>query len=377
MLTLASLSFFAFGMLLVLLGANQAELSSAFALDLTGSGFLGATLALGMGVGVVLAGPFADRAPHRPLYIGACVVTALGLFAIDAQRGYLGMVLICISIGLGAGFYETILNTAIVNTAREHAASKLALVHAAVTAGAGLGPIVVRWSLQYGPWTQIFHVLGWFHVALALLALRPLWTPARVSHVPAVSKAFILRPALVALSFSAFAYVGVESGLTLFLVPWAHSRADVQSAGQWAISSFWIGLLVGRLTLTRWPARRGLQLLAASGLVAALVVCAGTGFTLAPLALVSALAGIALGPVFPLVMSLVALRFQRQSGTAMGIVAACGAAGGFVVPWLVGALGDAFGMPAAMTMLGMLALLISVPALALSRREAPRDAAVV
>ena len=46
-------SFVAFGLGLVLVGANQAELSRQLGVQLAGSGMLAAALSLGLGVGVV------------------------------------------------------------------------------------------------------------------------------------------------------------------------------------------------------------------------------------------------------------------------------------------------------------------------------------
>ena len=65
MLPLGFTAFLAFGVVLVLLGASQADLAEALSLDLARSGLLGSVLALGIGVGVVGAGPLFDRYPRR------------------------------------------------------------------------------------------------------------------------------------------------------------------------------------------------------------------------------------------------------------------------------------------------------------------------
>jgi MFS family permease len=83
MLYLGAASFFTFGIVLVLLGASQADVARDLGLDLAGSGVLGATLAIGIGVGVFVAGPLCDRFSRRPLFIGACALSASSLLAID------------------------------------------------------------------------------------------------------------------------------------------------------------------------------------------------------------------------------------------------------------------------------------------------------
>ena len=63
---LALASFLAFGALLVLYGANSSELIDSLSLDYADLGLLGSMLSLGLGVGIILAGPMIDRLPRRP-----------------------------------------------------------------------------------------------------------------------------------------------------------------------------------------------------------------------------------------------------------------------------------------------------------------------
>jgi fucose permease len=313
-----------------------------------------------------LAGPFADRFAHRPLFMIACLLAALGLLGCDVSRGYTGTVLLLLLSGLGCGCYSTIINTAVVERYAERSTASLALVHSAATAGAGVGPLLIRWSLAHGPWTQAFHALGFVHLGLfAVAALGGGFPRAAARSDAAPPRHRAAGAPLLAFGAVAFAYVGVENGLTLFAVPWAASRAEPESIGQWAISSFWIGLLIGRLGIALRPPRRGLQLLAAGGLFGALIVSTSSALGLGPLVLVTGLAGVALGPIYPLMLSLVAQRYPAQRGTTLGLVAGIGAAGGFSIPWLIGAAGDALGIDAALSLLGAETLLISIAALTL------------
>ncbi len=66
MLPLGFSAFLAFGVLLVLVGANQADLARDLSLDLARTGLLGSGLAAGLGIGVMAAGPLFDRYPRRP-----------------------------------------------------------------------------------------------------------------------------------------------------------------------------------------------------------------------------------------------------------------------------------------------------------------------
>jgi fucose permease len=199
--------------------------------------------------------------------------------------------------------------------------------------------------------------------------------------------------ALVAIAVATCAYVGLENGATLYAVPWAASLGDAKAMGQWSISSFWGGLLIGRLWLVALGARReaqirgaraeaardasrevGLPLLAVCGAAGAVIVCAGALLARGPLVIVTTLAGIALGPVYPLAMTLVARRAPNAAGTALGLVGSAGAAGGFAIPWLAGAVGDRFGVQPAVTLLGLHGFVVAGAAIALMRWEAGQQA---
>jgi fucose permease len=410
-LRLGSATFFTFGIVLTLLGSTQAEMARDLGLDLTASGFLGAVLALGIGAGVLVAGPLVDRFARAPLFAGACVLSAAAMFGVDSSRGYAQVVALLVVIGLGCGFYDTLVNVVVVERAGVRGASALAIVHSSATLGAAVGPLLVRFGLSHGHWSGVFHALGWVHLGLAVAGVGlggsrpgvgegagagtrtgtrtststgtnrdvlPLPLTPAGTRTTTFGRSLVLgatlaaAPALLALGFVAFAYVGVENGLTIFAVPWASHLAESERAGQWSISAFWSGLLIGRLSLVIARSERGLQLLAACGIAGAAVVCGCSAFELGPLVLVMTLAGLAMGPVYPVTIALAAQRVPAAAGTALGLVAASGACGGFAIPWLVGAVGDAIGIRPALTLLGAHGLLITIAALALAKRDASK-----
>ena len=78
--------------------------------------------------------------------------------------------------------------------------------------------------------------------------------------------------------------------------------------------------------------------------------------------------GIALGCVYPLAVALVGERFPDARGMATGLTAGAGALGGFVVPWLHGAIGDRFGVGIAVASLACWSLAVGGAALLVQRR---------
>jgi fucose permease len=376
-LLLGLTSFFTLGVVLVLLGVNQAEMARDLSLDLADSGFLGAVLALGLGVGVTCAGPLVDRLRSRPIFVCACLLTSFALCTVQANMSYARTVAHVALFGAGCGGYDTVLNVAVFDRFRVRAASALAALHASATAGAALGPWLIAWLTAGGHWSRTFHVLGVIYLAFAVWGAltkfpdRPTHDSDRSSH----RVASVLSPALFALAAIAFAYVGVENGLTMFAVPWAQSHDGAEAIGRSGISALWLGLFIGRLLLALQRRSIGAPLLVVCGLTACAILCTASALSLTALVWILGATGLALGPVYPVMISLAARRFPNALGTASGLVAGAGAAGGFALPWCCGAIGDAFGMRAAVTTIGGSALLIAVAALALARSELPRTAA--
>lgn len=336
-LALGFSAFVVFGVVLVLVGANQAELARTLDLDLARSGLLGAALALGAGLGITGAGPIVDRVPRRPLFVTSLVASGVALLTIDAEVRFGRAFAHVLALGAAAGFYDTLLNAVAIqpDAARtpQQLARRLAFLHAGATLGAMLGPPLAAWLATTAPagephWLRSFHATGLAMLALAAWALFvALPAPQRRRARTHIAPGSLLSPSLLALSLVGFSYVGVETALTVFAVPWAGSYGLSPARGQLAISAFWSGLLAGRLAMLGAGRSLGIRFLIAAGSTGAALLAAAILAGVGRIELVMALVGLALGAVYPAMIGLTGERFPAASGTAAGIVAGAGALG--------------------------------------------------
>lgn len=367
MLAFGFASFLAFGLVLVLVGANQAQLEHDLGLTLAQTGLLSSALALGLGVGVVGAGPLFDRYARRPLFTGSMLLAAAALLSMQRDMDFDRWLVHLAFVGVGIGSYDTLLNAAVVQQFADRSARPMSILHAAATLGAVSGPLLAGLFASQGHWISSFHWAGGAHVALAVAALfTPLPAPDRKATVDDG------RPparwlALLPFAVIAFAYVGVEAALTVFAVPYAEYLELPQARGRYAISALWLGLLCGRLAILGLRAALDARVLFWAGAAGALVLVAGTLSPLSSLEVTLFLAGVALGCVYPLMITLAGLAFPHALGTAAGLAAGAGALGGFAIPWLTGSLGDANGVGIAIASLAAWSALIAVAALAARR----------
>jgi fucose permease len=384
---LAFASFLAFGALLVLFGANSSELIDALGLGYADLGLLGSCLSLGLGVGIVIAGPLVDRWARRPLFAAACASVAAACLALGPETDFRGLLASTIVIGFGAGFYETVLNALIVETHADAAPRRLVFIHSAATLSAALTPIFFDALRHPGPifealalrglpdlaWHDTFRFAGVLHlllIAAAWLVSMPSsrrGTRASENGAEPVSED---RVAFVAICLATFAYVGVESALTLFVAD--HARTDLgldASRAARTISGFWSGLLIGRLAVGLSPRAPGAGTTALLAAIASAIVASfGLGW-LSPPELAMAGAGFFLGGVFPVMIGLAGRALPSHAGLAVGLAGGLGSLGGFVVPWITGGIAGRGGLPGAIASLsGWLGLLVLGAAIVRLRR---------
>jgi len=375
---LALAAFFCFGIVLVIVGANQAGLERDLGLDLAQTGLLAATLSLGIFAGVVGAGPLYDRFPRRPLFVAACTIAGAGFLAIGADTPFAGICALLAVIGLGTGGYDTLFNASIVERFGESAAKPMSIMHAATTIGAVLCPALVAAIASRWHWTRSFHLIGMAHLLLAVVstAVRfpaPTSAPKRALQHAAFhterNRRTIDVARLLPFALIAFAYVGLEGTLTVFAVPYATDGLSLSTArGQAGISAFWFGLLIGRLAPLLLPIRLEAPALVVAGLAGALVL--GGGVALAEdIEVTLGLCGVATGCVYPVMISLVGQRFPRARGTAAGLAAGAGAIGGLTIPWLTGIVGDGFGIASAIATMTLWSVVITIGGFAAGRPE--------
>lgn len=382
MFRLGLAAFFCFGLVLVVLGANQAGLERDLGLDLSETGLLAAMLALGLLIGVVGAGPLFDRFSRRPLFIVAATIAGLSLLAIHPGTSFAGACALIAMIGIGTGAYDTLFNASIVERFGDRSAKPMSIMHSATTVGAVLCPplaaaIAARWH-----WTRSFHVIGAAHLLLAVAALGVHFPPPhRYATVPGSgtgshpqsdpgSWRSLLSARLLPFAVVAFAYVGLEGSLSVFAIPYSTDGLGLSTArGQAGISAFWFGLLLGRLGPLLLPLRLDARALVAAGLLGAISIAVGVSQGGGNIEVIFGVFGVATGCVYPVMISLVGQQFPRSRGTAAGLAAGAGAIGGVAIPWLTGVVGDGFGIAAAIGTMTLWSVLIAIGGLSVKRFE--------
>jgi FHS family glucose/mannose:H+ symporter-like MFS transporter len=247
--------------------------------------------------------------------------------------------------GLGLGLAMTANNMLAGRRHPNRMGSALAIQNFAWSAGAVACPFLVAQFLRHAASGSAFGLLGLLVIPFAflpVLADRRDFAPSAVfGPAPAGSKE---AATIVYFALLAFLYVGMEASVGNWMSTYA-TRATAWhfAGGSLALTVFWAALLLGRAitpAILGFMTERRLYRASVIATIAGIALLLGAHNP--PVLLAgSALTGLALAPLFPLILSL----FLKEIGESRnaGWVFAVAGLGGAVLSWLTGTVSSATG----------------------------------
>jgi fucose permease len=317
-------------------GLNQEEL-----------GRLGAIGFFGLVLGIVIAGPLADRWGAKGFAVGGNGIMALSLVGMSFAPDYrmLGITVFC--LGFGAGILDMILSPVVAVLNPERRSAAMNWLHSFYCVGAVVTILASTIALQAG--------FGWRHACLLLLPLP---------FVLLIAFALLRFPDLVAASeqagriplrrllreswfWAALAAIFLGGATELGMAQWLPAYAETslgfpQWIGGISLLLFSLAMAAGRMfvgaigerinpfVVMTWCCGSSVLLFLLGSFLPvpswALAACIAVGFT-----------GSAL---WPTLLAVAADRYPAGGATMFAALAALGNAGGILMPWVVGWLGD-------------------------------------
>jgi MFS transporter, FHS family, glucose/mannose:H+ symporter len=300
----------------------------------------------GFVVGVISSGYLSDRLGRKSVLALGLVTAAVGLLLFAHCHLLTTALLAACLIGCGNGAMETVACAFASDLYPEKRAILLNLVQVAFGGGASIGPSAAYWLLNHGvSWSAVYQGIAAATAALFLFLLLQKCPPSQASEaIDARALLGILRhPEFQLLCAAQALYVAGETGFFSWL-PTLFQRTlpGGAAAAGLCVTLFWVAVTIGRLTtgalIGRLPLVFLTMLMALGG--AAASACTVTAHTTTAALCGVFITGLCFSGIFGLVLAAAAELYPDQVGTVFGGVVAAGGAGGAIVPWLIGILGD-------------------------------------
>ncbi len=299
------------------------------------------------------SGPLVGKLGQRLFLVVGVSSYLVGAAAFSLMPPFEVLLLAVVAIGFGAGNIDAGLNAYIAGLPNN--TTTLNYLHAFYGAGAWIGPVIASGLLaaQFA-WNSVYMV--WVVLSLIVLvgfALAFRGQPSTTREATqrggrsVMLAALRLRVVWLGAFFLLF-YVGTEVSMG----SWSFSFLTQTRHGStlfsgWAVSGYWLGLTVGRLTMgflaRKVGNRRLIQGCIAGALLGLLIIWVAPNEAVSALGL--GLTGFSLGPIFPTTIALMSgLVEPRILPSAVGFLASLGSLGAAFFPWLAGNLAQQVGL---------------------------------
>jgi FHS family glucose/mannose:H+ symporter-like MFS transporter len=332
-------------------------------------------------LGQLIGAWFATRNLRNSILYGAAI-SAVGCVVMPwVSFSTAPLAIFCIGLGLGAGLAA---GNVIVGTAVQASRARLlALLNIAWSLGAISCPVLVQLSAPHG--VRLFFLLT--AVGLAVSAFFAIALPHTLQQVvktadspqpsPRVAAATRSLPLISLLAFASalFLYIGIENSLGGWLPSYA-IRTNPSLRASSVAFFFWIAELSGRLLTAVLDSRIGETALYRISLAllifAEILLCITARLTSAEMVVLAILCGLALAPLYPLIVSFMITRIGNHS--RLGALFACASLGGAALPWLTGIISTQFhGLRAGLIVPTVGACLLILLSTALTRKPSAHE----
>lgn len=349
-LIIVYLSFISLGLPDSLLGSAWPAMYGELGVSISSISWISVITTGGTVLSSLLSGTMIKRFGTARVTLVSILLTAIALLGFAFSGSFLGLCILAIPLGLGAGSVDAALNNFV---ALYFKASHMSWLHSFWGLGATMGPLILSFFIARGSWENGYLAIGILQLILVafITSSLPKWKQVEnkdandVSEAEVVfqSKKSVLKKNSVKLSVLAFfLYSAIETTTGLwsstYLVEYKSLAPEV--AARWT-SLFFLGITIGRLisgfltyTMSNKLLIRLGQLICAFGGVLLLLPFSDL-FSMAGLLFI----GLGCAPIYPSMIHDTPNRFGRgASQSVMGLQVAFAYIGSSIMPLIFSGL---------------------------------------
>lgn len=305
---------------------------------------------MGIFLAPLLAGELADKYGRRIIVCAGFSLFFIGIILSVASRNIVLSVTAITLVGGGFGIIEGMITALLVDINEGKESIIINLSQAFFCLGALVGPLITSALISVGyTWRNLYV----FFAVTSLFYTLYIWKlQLRVREIRAggeIIKGTIVlhlfkKPVFMFLALSMFMYVGIEQGVAFWITSHINTMTDSIYIPSIILSAFWGLMILGRITFGLLSGKInnikiiiGLTLFS---LISLIFIITGRNYVFSGVGY--ALLGIGFSAIWPLIMALTNKFFGNHTATGFGVMMACSALGGMLIPFIAGAVGDMF-----------------------------------
>jgi FHS family glucose/mannose:H+ symporter-like MFS transporter len=353
-----------FGISLVTLGSVAPHLQQEFTLDKIESGALFSILPIGILIGSLLFGPFADRFGYKMILILSGLIIFAGFQGI-AYSGSLNVLRICVFLfGVSGGAINGAANALVSDISESNKSANLSLLGVFFAIGALGMPFLLGILQASYTFKQIVSSIGMLPLAATILFIVTRFPePKQKQNFPLSQVPLLLRNQFILLvGFFLFCQSSFEGIINNWTTTYLIQKLSMaESKALYALSLYVLGMAVMRIFIGGIFRRTSQDLIVKISFFLLLTGCLFLWLSrddvVAILGLIAIGAGLAAG--FPIMLGFIGNKFAELSGTAFSIVLTIALIGNMLVNFLMGVVAETFGIHHLPTMaLGLTVIMI-------------------
>ncbi len=367
-------TFFVFAMLTNVIGAVTNILIKEFSLTLGEAGLISLSFFAAYGIASLPGGLLSHKYGCKKIYAAGVLLMTIGALFFGLLTTFSMLLLMSFTAGIGVTLIQVSANPLILHSGpKKDYPGNLNIVHSLFGLGSFLAPLVIMQLVAKDISWRYFYFLIVALSALLFLSVTKIKVPKDTKDTFTVKSILDhFRSISVISSFTAlFFYVGIEMGIAVWLITYLETIRNIDpKTGACLLSFFWLLLAAGRLIgghlLKKHTPR---SLVTTFSILGALSFALGLyGNTTASIIFLP-LVGFFCSILFPTIYS-VAIENEKTGHSVVSGILFTAATGGAIIPYIIGAAGDIYGLTAGLSILFVSFLIVFLKGLSIRRTHA-------
>jgi fucose permease len=359
------------GMGTTIIGPVLPHIIAEYEISLTMVGALFTVLGFGRVLAVAFGGIVSDITGRKPFMLLGNILMVIGFLGFAWGHSWTLSLAFIFIAGIGMGFVDGGANAVIADIYPEKRGPALNRLHVFFGIGCLLQPSIAAVMLYYGAcWRLVFTVTGIFILLLFLYTVFVKYPAATRHDVSTTTDRKLFRGFLTCWNFwllglILFIYTGVGTGIIGWINTYLEEMFEFSAAGASVVLALYnLGIVVGRMICSVVSGRLGYRNTLLSCAVGSTVSIGIATLATSGIGISTGyfLTGLFLTGLFPTAIAYGSDLFPKVIGSVSGVLITLSSLGSMLIPLLIGAIGDSYGLRFGMVSAGILTVLLILAA---------------